>query len=143
MLESAKLDEPFNKLPPDGPLQKIKISSQVRRDSTHSPKPLKSEVKVSSVELISRELEKSKQREKLLREELMVRNRKMSARIINEQDKIIAELREKVKDGMMDDLNYLEGLKNEADILAWSSELMLSQDEPGDPPSMDDIIPVD
>ena len=65
----------------------------------------------------------------------------MSAKIISEQDKIISELRSKLNDGMMDDLNYLENLKNEADILAWSSELMLSQDEVGDSPSMDDIIP--
>lgn len=65
----------------------------------------------------------------------------MSAKIISEQDKIISELRSKLNEGMMDDLNYLENLKNEADILAWSSELMLSQDEVGDSPSMDDIIP--
>lgn len=65
----------------------------------------------------------------------------MSARIINEQDKIIAELRDRVQEGTLADFEYLDELKGEADALVWSSELMLSQDEPGDSPSMDDIIP--
>lgn len=65
----------------------------------------------------------------------------MSARIINEQDKIIAELRDRVQEGTLTDFEYLDELKGEADALVWSSELMLSQDELGDSPSMDDIIP--
>lgn len=133
MLDSCKLEEPFNKLPPDGPLQKIKVPGQYRRDSSHSPKPANDyqrdsqdsrdfqnlsdykssnllsyqmssidskgsnrsngsralpdsrsspapsqiplpnkSIQSASLEYLQRELEKSKERESLLREELMV-----------------------------------------------------------------------
>ena len=133
MLDSCKLEEPFNKLPPDGPLQKIKVPGQFRRDSSHSPKPAHDyqrdsqdsrdfqnlsdykssnllsyqissvdskgsnrsngsralpesrptaspaqlpqpsrSIHLASLEHLQRELEKSKERESLLREELMV-----------------------------------------------------------------------
>lgn len=140
MLRSCRIEEPFNKLPPDGPLQKIKPPGQVNREVLNSEKVfLKSENVNKDIEYLQKELEKSREREQFLREELIVFDIQMSARIINEQDKIILELRDRLQEGTLGDLEYLDELKGEADVLAWSSELVLSQDELVESPSMDDV----
>ena len=63
----------------------------------------------------------------------------MSAQIINEQDKIILELREKMSSEEDPDLLYLDNFKNAATFLAWSSREILSTENTEESPSMDEI----
>ena len=74
MLVNGAISEPFNKLPPDGPLQKgiFKISKEncIKNQSKNS-----NENPSLSIEELQKELKKSHEREKFLRDELMVNNK--------------------------------------------------------------------
>ena len=73
MLRGCKIEEPFNKLPPDGPLQKIKPPGQVSREVLNPQKAFgRSESGSKDVEYLEKELEKYREREEFLKEELVV-----------------------------------------------------------------------
>lgn len=74
MLKTSKLTEPFNKLPPDGPLQKIKPPGQLGKEVLPNSQKsfVRSENVMNDVEFLQKELEKCREREQFLREELIV-----------------------------------------------------------------------
>lgn len=131
------LSEPFSKLPPDGPLQKLNIPKYnfpLAKENFPMSVPKNFEEKLT-IEDLKKEILKYQERERFLREELLVFSNQTSARVISEQDKLISQLASNPES----DIEYLDNLKSQANFLAWSSEMFFSTSNTEESPSMDDI----
>ena len=136
MLNTQHLSEPFTKLPPDGPLQKLNI--HISKCLVLDSKPVKNLLPPQlTIEELQKELMKSQEREQFLHEELLVVYIQMSARIISEQDRVISLLTKNDKEPS--DIEYLDDLKQQATFLAWSSEMLFSTEHTEESPSVDEI----
>lgn len=145
MLDLGKLEEPFNKLPPDGALPKLDSTKLSLISKTHSAKTMKfmeisncatpTSKGPSEVEELKKEVERYKLREKQLKSELLA-----SARIINHQDKLIQELRIELEQNKLgspkDFLEFKDVLDSETDRFYNES---LDLDSGGESPSIGDI----
>ena len=136
MLKSNKLEGPFLKLPPDGPIQNLSIEVPSMKSSkpkiSFKPKQEKNEESdkenASSIESLKIELKKSHERENFLKKELLVNTNQISAHLINEQDQIISSLKEKLNQSTSEDLFYLDSLETKAKILSLNNYMLINED---------------
>lgn len=160
MIRKGRFEEPFHKMPPDGPLPKLpnlyisdvnnlNFKKKLNKDynlpsfevERSNPSPIFEPFAVtnqnllngenSQIQILKLELVKSRQREQQLKDELLA-----SAKIINEQDQLLQELRDELGESRRsrntearspkEIFNYFDEFQRETHRLSAEADAILS-----------------